>query len=491
MADAPFTTNVPPLQWTDQGVVIPPESDILNGRLADIATVANLNPSKVTAQGQLASSETACIGQANSTFLFYSTQVDPAFATGRMQDGIGNIYDLQRLPAVATSVECQCMGTAGVPIPQGASAQDTAGNKYICVQAGNIGDNGTVLLNFQNVVPGPIPCPAGTLNEIYQSIPGWDAVINPNDGVIGRNVETRSQFEFRRQASVAWQALGPIPAIEGAIRRVPGVISAYVTDNDLPISQVVGGVLINPNSLYVCVAGGAATDVAQAIWKKKIPGCGYNGTTTVVVEDTSNGYVPPYPSYNVSFSYATPLPVVVFVTLASSAQVPSTALTNIQNAVVAAFSGSDGGSPAAGIGQPLFASRFYPSISAPKIQGQTNPFYCPWATIVDIFLGSPLAASSFFTGSVSGSTLTVTQMTSGVISAGQVLIDTTGNIPGGITILNAIAATGGVGTYAISNTINTVSSELIYGITPAAFSIQPSIGQIPVISQPNVFLFLQ
>lgn len=493
MADGSIATSVPPIQWTDQGLIVPPESAVLSARQGDINTAFNdnLNPALTTSSGQLASSETACIGQANSAVLFYTTQVDPAFASGRMQDSIGNLYAIQRKPAAPTSVLCTCTGLPNVSIPEGALAQDTAGNTYTCVQAGQIGANGTVNLTFANLTPGPIPCPAGTLNLIYQAIPGWDTIINPADGIIGRNTETRSQFEFRRQASVAWQALGSLPSILGAVLEIDGVISAYVTDNFLPIPQIIGGVLLQSNSLFVCVAGGNANDIAKTIWRKKMPGCGYNGTTTIVVQDTSNGYVQPFPSYNVSFSYAAALQIVMSVTLANSAQVPSNALTSIQNAIIAAFAGTDGGPPAAGVGQPLFASRFYASISSPTIGGQTNPYYCPWATIIEITIGSTNQASSLFTGSITGSTLTVSAVTSGIISPGQSLIDLTGNIPSGIQIQSNLAANGGIGTYALNMAVGTVNSESIYSVAPTLFSIQPTIGQIPAISAPNITLVLR
>jgi Baseplate J-like protein len=489
-------TNVPAVQFTDQGLIVPAESDVLNGRLADFNTAfgGNVNPALTTPQGQLASSEAACISQADSTFLFYTTQIDPAFASGRMQDAIGNLYATTRKGAIATSVQCTCVGLPNVVIPAGngdAQAADEAGNKYTCVDGGVIGANGSVSLAFANVTPGPIPCPSGTLDIIYQAIPGWDTIINPLDGVIGRNTETRSQFEFRRQASVAWQGLGSLPSIKGSVMQVDGVIDAFVTDNNSPISQLVGGVLLQPNSLYVCVAGGAAQDIANAIWRKKMPGCAFNGTTTVIVQDKSKGYVSPYPSYNVSFSYATPLPIIISVTIASSAQVPSDALTQIQNAIIAAFTGDDGGFPAAGVGRAIFASRFYTSISSGTVNGQANPFNLPWATIVEILIGSTNQAAAFFTGSVSGSTLTVSSVTSGIIANGQTLIDTTGNIPGGTTIQNGISGTGGTGTYALNKTIGSISSELIYGVTPSLFSIQPTIGQIPTIAGPNIALILQ
>ncbi|TIR78119.1 MAG: hypothetical protein E5X19_32455, partial [Mesorhizobium sp.] len=67
-----------------------------------------LNPALNTPQGQLASSETAVIDEVNSTFLYFTNQVDPAYATGRMQDAIARIYFIERNPAQPTVVQALC-----------------------------------------------------------------------------------------------------------------------------------------------------------------------------------------------------------------------------------------------------------------------------------------------------------------------------------------------------------------------------------------------
>ncbi len=93
-----MATSVPKPQWTQTGFVIPQTADILTGVQADInaAFGGNLNMDLTTPQGQLASSETAVLDNANQTFLYYTQQVDPAYASGRMQDAIARIYFISR-----------------------------------------------------------------------------------------------------------------------------------------------------------------------------------------------------------------------------------------------------------------------------------------------------------------------------------------------------------------------------------------------------------
>jgi uncharacterized phage protein gp47/JayE len=359
------TTNVPSASFSDLGFISPPESAVLAGVLADLndAFGGNLNTALETSQGQLASSLTAIIGDKNTQFALLANQVDPSFASGRMQDAIGRIYFLDRIAAEPTTVDTDCVGAVGTVIPTGVYAVATDNNLYVCVQGGTIGPTGTLSLQFACVVTGPIPCPENSLTTIYRTIPGWDSINNATDGVLGQLTENRAQFEARRAASVAVNSVGPVPAIRGAIRAVSGVTDCFVYDNAKKLTVTYGGISIAPNSLAVIVVGGADLDVANAIWSKKGGGCGYNtGNTTVTVYDDDPDYSAPYPSYDIIFTRPTPTLVYFAITLAASNLVPSDAVTQIQNAMLSAFSGGDNG-PRATIGSTIFASRFYSTIA--------------------------------------------------------------------------------------------------------------------------------
>ena len=126
------TTSVPAPVLDATGFIMPEEADMLTGVLADInAAFGNtLNTDLSTPQGQLAMSLTAILGDAYDQFLALANGVDPARAEGRMQDAIGRIYFMSRLPATPTTVTCICTGAAGTVIPQGALIKDQSGNSY-------------------------------------------------------------------------------------------------------------------------------------------------------------------------------------------------------------------------------------------------------------------------------------------------------------------------------------------------------------------------
>jgi hypothetical protein len=413
-------TNVPGIQFTSVGFLAPSGPAVLNGVQLDIdaAFGRSLNYGLTTPQGQLASSWGASIVNANAIFVYYAQQIDPSYASGRFQDAIGRIYFLERDPAEPTALQVVCAGADGVVIPIGALVADSVtGVIFACIQAGTIA-GGSITLAFAAVIPGPTPVPDAL--KIYQAINQWDSA-SVSTGAVGRDVESRAAFEGRRVDSVAGNSFGPIGAIIGAVARVSGVLDYYGYNNNTAAPITISGVTIAANAIYVCVAGGAPADVAAAIFSKKSPGAPMTGGTTVVVYDNNPLYAAPIP-YSIKYQIPNDLQVLFKVTITSGPNVPSTAATQIQAALIAAFSG-----------QTLTAD---------------------------------------FTGSISGTTLTVSAINSGTLAVGQVVSDLTGNLTANTKITSFGTGAGGVGTYSI-DTPQTVASEPMTSAAPV------NVAQVP------------
>jgi hypothetical protein len=390
-----MTSAVPLIQFTSTGLVLPTEADILAGTQSDLNTAFGglLNPALNTPQGQLASTQAAILGDMNNQFAFYVNGINPDFSSGFMQDAIGRIYFMTRKPAQPTSVTVTITGVAGTVIPVGAIAYDTSNNQYLNTDEVTISAGGTVNTTFANVATGPIGCPANTLNIVGQTITGWDAINNSGAGILGTDVEMAQQFEFRRAQSVAANAHGSPQAIYGEVFAVEDVLDVFVVDN--PSGSVVNYGATNyplaAHSVYVAVTGGESTDIAQAIWSKKDLGCSYNsnvgvGATVVTVTVTDNsGYSVPYPTYDVTYLVPLPTPVYFAVRIASNSGLPANIITLTQNAVLAAFSGQDGGQPAR-IGSSIYSSRYYTGIVA----------LSPYVNILSLYVNtspSPITSS--------------------------------------------------------------------------------------------------
>jgi hypothetical protein len=470
-------TNIPDPTFGDNGFVAPSDQAILDGAQADIdqAFGGGVNPALNTPQGQLASSWAAAVSNKNALLLKLFNQVDPAFSSGRMQDAIGRIYFLTRNPSQATVVPAILGGAAGLLIPAGSLAQATDGNVYALQNDVVIGQNGTVSGTFLCGVLGPVACPAGSLNKIFRAIPGWDTVINPNDGVLGTNVESPQQFEARRKLSVALNATNINEAVLAKVLGVPGVLDAFVVDNPQGVVQQIGGFLLNPHSIYIAAVGGADADVAAAIWTKKPPGCDMNGNTTVVVSGDPAVYSPPLPTWNITFERPPALPILFAVTILNSSQVPANAVSLIQNAIINAFGGGDGG-PRARIGSTIFAFRFASAIIA----------LGSWAQIVSLQIGSPNTPSATFQGTIAGNTLTVSNVQAGgAIAIGQTVTDLNGAVLPG-TVITA----GGGANWTVNNAQNVANIAMSSAVANRT-NVAVNINQVPTVNPANISVALQ
>lgn len=366
------STNVPDITFASTGITLPQEADIVAGVLADMNSAfgGGMSTSLTSPQGQLAQSFAAVIADKNDQIANIVNQVDPDQADGRFQDAIGRIYFINRIAASGTLVTGTCTGLAGTVIPVGSIVQDANGYQYASLSAATIPAGGSVSVPFQCLITGPIACPIGALNTIYKAVTGWESVSNPTAGTPGVNQESRSDFEFRRRNSVAANAVNSIQSVYAAVLAVPNVVDAYVIDNSTNATVNTGptNYPVAANSIYVAVAGGAAADIAKAIWSKKSLGCSYSGSTSYTYTDESQG-VAPYPTYTVKWQVPTSINVYIAVDLVNNPALPSNITQLIQDAVLAAFNGQDGGTRAR-IGATLYAGRYFAGISGvdPHVQ---------------------------------------------------------------------------------------------------------------------------
>ncbi|CAI3941446.1 Uncharacterized phage protein gp47/JayE (JayE) [Commensalibacter communis] len=387
MSNINIETNVPEIEWSENGITLPEEDKILDGVIQDFQNAFE-NKLKFynkegefllsTPQGQLVTSISAIISDRNRLLAYYVNQVDPSYAMGRMQDGIGRIYFIERKPATYTEVVGLCRGGgANVVIPQGTPVKDKAGNVYAAKQDYTIGDVGTVEATFVCNKPGAIECPANSI-DMYQRIAGWDSVENPKAGVVGRNVESQAQFEQRRRQSVAGNSVNSVDSIMADLLKLtdangsPICQDAYVTENSLGEAIINGNVTLKPHSIFVCVAALDSFDnqqaIAKSIWRKKPPGCAMNGDVTVEISDDTKDddgqplYSTP-PTYQMTYQYAVDVSIYFNIVMTRSQDQPKNAEALIKDAVYNAFIGEDG-SIRPRIGSKILSSDFLRSVLA-------------------------------------------------------------------------------------------------------------------------------
>ena len=473
------STSVPGLTFTNAGFVAPSESAILTGVEADLNSAfgGNLLFDGSTPEDQIATSQTAIVGDSNNQQLAVFNGVDPAFATGRLQDGIGRIYFLSRAPATSTAVACTCTGAATTVIKAGSIAQAADGNLYYSTANGTISGGGTVSINFACAATGPIACPAGSLNAIYSGPGGWNSVVNPADGVLGSNVETAQQFEARRESAVQGNSLGSIGAIIGAVAKVPNVLDYWGYTNNTASPVTVSGVTIAANAIYISVEGGTDLAVAQAILSKKGPGAPMGGNTTVTAYDSNPLYSVPI-AYSIVFERPVNLTCLCQVTIKSNNFTPANAASLIGNAISSAFAGNVNGVPRARIGTTYYALQLLPAVNS------------LWfgIEVIGISLGTSASTHALFTASISGTNLTVTAIASGTILPGQQILYQAGISDGTYIVSQTSGTTGGTGVYVVNNSQVFPSSGTTsmgsYSVVDSSEAITAA--QVPTLNVHNV-----
>ncbi|AAR89325.1 gp33 [Burkholderia phage Bcep43] len=389
------TTNVPQPTFTPTGLQLAGEQAILAGVQADqVAAFATagktLSTELTTPQGQLASSEAFIVAAWQALFAQLIANVDPLTSSGAYQDALGRIYFMTRNPAVAATIPGVVVtGTPGVTATAGTLQARSPDGSLWSNQTDVTYDatTGNATVTYVAAVAGVGPVATPNTLKIYQQVNGWLGIANPNGSVAGVDVESRSEFETRRQESVSIGGIGQAANVRAAVLAVPGVTDCYVYNNgsDSAINYGATNYPIPAHSVAISVTGGADADVALAINSKLDCGCGFSGqgTTTVTVMDSIN-YPPPYPQYPVRFVRPPTVEVYFNVQVAQLPNVPATYIQDIQKAIVAAFvSGfsTDDGKitlSRARIGMQLIGAAYKPVVAV------LNPNLIP----VNIFIGT-------------------------------------------------------------------------------------------------------
>lgn len=350
-------TNVPNIQFTSQGLIMPTEQEILNGVLADFndAFGGNLNKNLETPQGQLASSIAAIIADKNNQIAWLVNNLDPDYSDGFMQDAIGKIYFIKRKGQINSTVVCNFYGLPGTTIPKGFVVKDQANNDWILDQEISILSSGMVSGNL--TATGIYQANANNVNKIHQSILGLDRVDNPNSSVVGTERESSAEFAERYKKSVAKNSLGMPASVYSNVASLNGVVDCYVVDNPKGSETSIGvtNKVLKPHSVYVAVLGGDDHEIAKTIWQYAGNGCDFTGDTTVNIEDDS--YTVPKPTYEIRFMRPNLTPIYFQVKLRTGAIIGSSEL--VKSAILNAFNRQSRRK----IGSTLYAIEFVSNVA--------------------------------------------------------------------------------------------------------------------------------
>lgn len=369
------------------GIIVPDtsfiQSQVINEYLAlfgaDLITTAN------TPQGLLIAAEVLARDGVAINNATLANQINPNIAGGIFLDAICALMGIIRTPATFSTVTGTVTGVAGTIIPAGSQASETVSNQvFQTTTSVTIPTGGSIDVIFQAITPGPIGVTPGTLTQIISVVLGWETVTNADSAIVGTNTQSDDALRAFRKDTLAILGMGLAPSILSHVTSVPNVTSATFIENVFPTTEVISGVTMLPNSIYVCVSGGVDLDIATALVASKNGGCQYTNGAGIPV---SVPYTVPFSgqSMTILFDRPTLVPVKIQVTIKAEDTL-SDPITAVQNAILNYAAGLIPGETGFTIGT---------SVSPFEIAGAVN-FYdrSIFVVLVEVSKQSPISFST-------------------------------------------------------------------------------------------------
>ena len=211
---------------------------------------------------------------------------NPAYARGQSLDLLLPQYGLTRRGATYSEVVLTASGIAGTVIPAGSVVSDTYGRLWNTETAATIGSDGTVEVTAMSVQPGTVYASAGMVNSIVSAIGGWTSVTNAAASTMGSAEETDAEVRSRIRTSLSGKSVEVMDALREALAAIQYILKVKVVENSSNSTDANG---IPAHSIAVVAQGGSSDEIARTIYRKKAPGIGTAGTTSVQVTDEQGG----------------------------------------------------------------------------------------------------------------------------------------------------------------------------------------------------------
>lgn len=208
----------------------------------------------------------------------------PTTALGTALDYIVALNGISRKQATKSTVELTLVGDPYTVINNGAVA-DALGYMWDLPETVTLDSSGNATVEAICREAGIIYAAAATVTKIMTPTAGWISVTNANASTTGTVAEKDSELRARQAQSVALPSQSLVTGLDGGIALLDGVTRHAIYENDTNSTDANG---IPAHSICCVVEGGTGTEIADTIYKRKTPGCGTYGSTSVVVEDRHN-----------------------------------------------------------------------------------------------------------------------------------------------------------------------------------------------------------
>ena len=221
----------------------------------------------------------------------------PNSAIGKGLDSIVKINGIKRKSETYSTCAVTVTGVPGTTVKNGIG-YDKGNIKWDLPSSITFPAEGKLNTTVTCEIPGPIVANIGDITGIYNPTYGWNSIYNYENSTVGSKVEDDIQLRKRQSQSTANASSTILEGTSGAVAQVKGVTRSKVYENDTDLVDSRG---LPAHSITAVVEGGEESEIAQAIWKHKGPGCYTNGDVIVNITD-SKGQITPIRFFRVVYS---------------------------------------------------------------------------------------------------------------------------------------------------------------------------------------------
>lgn len=255
----------------------------------------DVNVDQNTPDGQVIGIETQIGVDLRETLAAINAGFDPDQAQGVILDqrvAINNIkrnggtYTVQpvSITVSATVILAGLDANFNSPTATAYTVSDSLGNQFYLATTTTL-MAGTTVCDFRAANVGAVSVPINTIINPVTIISGVTSVNNPSSAIsVGVTQETDGALRIRRQQSTANATSGNAQGLKGKLLALTGVTEAEVYQNRGGTTDANG---IPGHSIWAIVAGGAASDIGNLIYKTISDGCGMLGAQSFVVTTPS------------------------------------------------------------------------------------------------------------------------------------------------------------------------------------------------------------
>lgn len=212
---------------------------------------------------------------------------------------------------------------------EGYTVQDNAGNEFILIDSDTL-IAGTHTLNFRARNIGLVETTVGTITTPVTVVLGVVSVNNASGALeVGEDQETDAQLRVRRSYSTSLNASAYLNGLLGTVLNIDGVSDAKLYENYTGSVDADG---IPAHGFWLIAEGGANTDIADAIYKKKSYGSNMKGDVSVEII-TASGQ-----SFFAKFDRPTPKNLYIEFSIQPLASGQTFDLTSLKNYIVSNLS---------------------------------------------------------------------------------------------------------------------------------------------------------